>query len=72
MTKAILTYSATEIEAYIVTFRGNKSSTEVAIIFEKYRNIEILETCEIDVIKIEVIYGEMLEEIKRKLNNRSQ
>ena len=66
MTKATLVYNTTEIEVFIVVFRGSKTSEYLRALFDKYRNIEILETCEIDVIKIDRLHGDALEQFKKQ------
>ena len=64
MLKATLVYNTTEIEAFQVTFKDMPSNEQLAEIFKKYRNIEILETCEPSVVSITRIEGAVLDIFK--------
>ncbi len=57
------------LEGYSLTIRGSKLNEDIATMVHKYNNMEILETCEIDVVKVDRISDEQIEELIKMKNN---
>lgn len=65
MTKIIIMKEYNQgIEGYSVTLRGRKSNEDIAVMVNKYNNMEILETCEIDVVLVERITNAQIRDLQ--------
>lgn len=71
MTRVFYCKTTTVFEAYAIVFRDNKTDDELAEILNKYHNIEIMETAEKDIVKVEALSDKELDYLIRAMKHNN-